>query len=161
MPISTNDILYRIQKGLNLSLEEMINAYELEDYVMDAKHLDSLLKRRQQKGFVLCSYEELGVFLDGLVTLKRGKSPNKKNDNIVVELSNNLILKKLRIALELKEPEVEIIFGLADVALSKQQLASLFRKEGHKNFKPCPDALLISFLEGLDEFYFIGGDMEE
>jgi len=161
MLIHTNDILYRIQKALNLSNEEMLHIYKLENYNMDEKHLDALLKRRKQKGFMLCSYEELGVFLDGLITFKRGPSPKKPSDDEAVELTNNLILKKLRIALELKENETEIIFALAEVELSKQQLASLFRKESHKNFKPCSDKLLMSFLEGLDEFYYIGGDIEE
>lgn len=157
--ISTNEILYRIQKALHLSIEDMIEAYRLEEYQMDPSHLESLLKRRQDTGFMLCSYEELGVFLDGLITLKRGPTPTKKNAEEDIELSNNLILKKLRVALELKESETEIIFGLADVALSKQQLASLFRKEGHKNFKSCSNELLMAFLEGLDEFYYDGEEI--
>ncbi len=155
MLINTNEILYRIQKALNLTTEEMIETYKLEAYEMKPSHLEALLKRRNDKDFMLCSYEELGVFLDGLVTLKRGPSP-KKNSDEVVELTNNLILKKLRIALELKEAETEIIFGLGDVELSKQQMASLFRKEGHKNFKVCSDELLMAFIEGLDEFYYVG-----
>ncbi len=155
MLISTNDILYRIQKALNLTREEILEAYKLEAYEMNPSHLESLLKRRQEKGFMLCSYEELGVFLDGLVTLKRGPSPRRNADE-VVELTKNLILKKLRIALNLKESDTEIIFGLGDVKLSKQQMASLFRKEGHKNFKACSDELLIAFIEGLDEFYYVG-----
>jgi len=159
--INTNEILYRIQKALNLSMEEILETYKLESYAIEPTHIESLLKRRLDKGFELCSYEELGVFLDGLVTLKRGPSPKKINNDEIVELTNNLILKKLRIALELKEAETEIIFGLADVELSKQQLASLFRKEGHKNFKICSDTLLMSFLEGLDEFYYVGGEMVE
>jgi len=159
MLINTNEVLYRIQQALNLTAKEIIEAYKLEEYTMEAPHLESLLKRRQDEGFMLCSYEELGIFLDGLVTLKRGPSPKKANDDEVIELTNNLILKKLRIALELKEAETEIIFGLADVELSKQQLASLFRKEGHKNFKACPAELLMAFLEGLDEFYFVGDDI--
>lgn len=154
--ISTNEILFRIKKALNLSTEEMIEAYKLEDYTMEASHLESLLKRHLDDGFIIASYEELGVFLDGFVTLKRGPSPKKPNDDEAVELTNNLILKKLRIALELKEAETEIIFNLADVELSKQQLASLFRKEGHKNFKECSDELLMAFLDGLYEFYFVG-----
>ncbi|RUM69100.1 MAG: DUF1456 domain-containing protein, partial [Sulfurovum sp.] len=48
----------------------------------------------------------------------------------------------------------------ADMTLSKQQLSSLFRKETHKNFKACSDELLVAFLEGLDEFYYVG-DLEE
>ena len=154
--ISTNEILFRIKKALNLSTEEMIEAYKLEGYTMEASHLESLLKRHLDDGFIIASYEELGVFLDGFVTLKRGPSPKKSNDNEAVELTNNLILKKLRIALEFKEAETEIIFNLADVELSKQQLASLFRKEGHKNFKECSDELLMAFLDGLYEFYFVG-----
>jgi len=155
MVISTNEILYRIKKALQLTKEEMLETYKLEKYDMDDSHLDSLLKRRQDTGFMLCSYEELGIFLDGLITLKRGPSPKKSNDDEVVELTNNLILKKLRIALELKEAEIEIIFGLAEIELTKQQLASLFRKETHKNFKPCSAELLMAFIEGLDEFYYV------
>jgi uncharacterized protein YehS (DUF1456 family) len=154
--LNTNDILYKIQKALNLSQEEILKTYELESYEMSTEHLDALLKKRQEKTFKLCSYEELGVFLDGLVRLKRGPSPEKSNENEAVELTNNLILKKLRIALELKEPETEIIFGLGEADLSKQELKSLFRKETHKNFKACSDELLNAFLEGLDEFYFVG-----
>ena len=155
----TNDILYKISKALNLTKEEMLEAYSLEAYEISSEHLESLLKKRVEKGFELCSYEELGVFLDGLVTLKRGPSPKKSNDTEAVPLTNNLILKKLRIALELKEPETEIVFGLGDITLSKQELKSLFRKEGHKNFKSCPDELLMAFLDGLDEFYYSGEEV--
>ena len=154
--MKTNDILYKIQKALNLSQKEILEAYKLAEYKMDATHLDSLLKRRQDEGSKLCSYEELGLFLDGFVILKRGPSPKKSNNDEAVELTNNLILKKLRIALELKEAETEIIFSLGEAELSKQQLASLFRKEGHKNFKECSDELLMAFLDGLDEFYYVG-----
>ena len=157
--MNTNDILYKIQKALHLSGAEILKMYELANYPMDMMHLETLLKRRFDKDFVLCSYEELGLFLDGLVLLKRGPGPKKQNDDKVVELTNNLILKKLRIALELKEPETEIIFGLGDVSLSKQELKSLFRKEGHKNFKVCSDELLVAFLEGLDEFYYTGEEV--
>jgi len=157
MPIQTNEILYRIQKALNLSETQMLEAYALADYPMEPSHLSSLLKRRNDKAFHPCSYEELGVFLDGLILLKRGPSPKKKPESDeVIELTNNLILKKLRIALELKEAETEIIFNLADVMLTKQELKSLFRKEDHKNFKACSDELLMAFLEGLDEFYYVG-----
>ena len=158
MLIHTNEILYRLQQSLHLTPQQMLEAYALENYSMKIEHLERLLTRRQDKNFMLCSYEELGVFLDGLITLKRGTSSNKPKSDEVVELTNNLILKKLRIALNLKESEVEIIFGLAEVTLSKQQLASLFRKEGHKNFKLCSNALLLAFLEGLDEFYYVGSD---
>jgi len=157
--MSTNDILFKIQKALNLSSKEMLQAYALADYPITAEDLDGLLKRRNEKGFHPCSYEALGTFLDGLILLKRGPSPQKEAKDASVELTNNLILKKLRIALELKDPETEIIFGLGDRTLGKQELKSLFRKEGHKNFKACPDILLMAFLDGLDEFYYSGEEI--
>ncbi|MCF6205894.1 MAG: DUF1456 family protein [Sulfurovum sp.] len=155
MPVKTNEVLYRIQQALNLTPEEMLEAYALAKYPMTREHLEALLKRKQDKDALPCSYEELGVFLDGLILLKRGPSPKKSESDEVVELTNNLILKKLRIALELKEPETELIFNMGDVMLTKQELKSLFRNENHKNFKSCPDALLLAFLEGLEEYNYV------
>jgi len=161
--LDKNEVLYHIQKALNLSIEDMIEAYKLESFDITKSQLEALLTKRQDKSFKICSFEELGVFLDGLVILKRGPSPQKPTDknasDEVVALTNNLILKKLRIALELKEAETEIIFGLGDAELTKQALKSLFRKEGHKNFKECSDELLMAFLEGLDEFYYDGEEI--
>ena len=152
----TNELLYRIKKSLKLSLGDMMRIYHLSEYDMNEEHLEHLLKKQQNDEFELCTYEELGIFLDGLITYKRGESTNKKKTNEIVVLSNNLVLKKLRIALELKEPEIEIIFGLSGVELSKQNLSSLFRKDGHKNYKACSDELLLAFIDGLSEFYFVG-----
>jgi len=157
--MQTNDILYKIQKALSLTNEEMIKAYALADFTMEEERLVSILKRRQDKGFEEATFEELGVFLDGLVLLKRGPSDKVANEDEAVELTNNLILKKIRVAMELKEPELVILFALAEVELTKRQIGSLFRKEGGKNFKVCSDELLNAFLEGLDEFYYDGEEI--
>jgi uncharacterized protein YehS (DUF1456 family) len=149
----TNNILYKIKTALKLENSEILEAYRLENHEIEEKHLEAILKKEDDDNFKPCSYEELGIFLDGLITLKRGPS---SSSNSTVELTNNLILKKLRIALELKDPEVEIIFGLAEIQLSKQEMKSLFRKEDHKNFRACSDELLMKFLEGVDEFYYTG-----
>jgi uncharacterized protein YehS (DUF1456 family) len=63
--------------------------------------------------------------------------------------SNNTILKKLRIALELKEDDMLGILKLSDVAVSKAELSAFFRKEGQKNYKECGDQFLRNFLKGL------------
>jgi len=151
--LKTNEILSKIQKALTLTNSEILEAYKLADYEMSEEHLLSLLTSDKESGFVECSYEELGLFLDGFIILRRGPNP-KKQKSTQTELTNNLILKKLRIALELKEAETEIIFSLGEVELSKQQLASLFRNTNNKNYKECSDELLMGFLDGIDEFYF-------
>jgi len=155
----TNETLYRIKEALSLDMQTMLDIYDLESYPMKRERLSGLLKRRGDKAFQVCSYEELGVFLDGLITYKRGPSPKRPDDDASVALTNNLILKKLRIALELKEFEIDIVFQLADTPLSKQEIKSLFRNEAHKNFKYCSDELLIAFLKGLDEFYYDGEEI--
>jgi uncharacterized protein YehS (DUF1456 family) len=141
--MQVDNILQKIIKVLNLDEESILEIYRLESFDIESE---------------VSSYERLGVFLDGLIQLKRGSGP--KRDSATVELTNNLILKKLRIALELKEAEIEIIFGLGEVELTKQQLSSLFRNQKHKNFRLASDELLMAFLDGLDEFYFVG-DIDE
>jgi len=154
-----NDILYKIKKALSLENSQLIEAYKLAEYEMKEERLEAILKRRLDKGYEEATYEELGIFLDGLVLLKRGPSDKVTDENEAVALTNNLILKKIRVAMELKEPELVILFALAEVELTKRQIGSLFRKEGTKNFKSCSDELLEAFLEGLDEFYYDGEEV--
>ena len=155
MATFTNEVMQRIATALKLDTDTIAQAYEKENYPVTKTRIEEILGNTGEP----CSYEELGVFLDGLITLKRGPSPQKSQEEAAVDLTNNLILKKLRIALELKEMETEIIFSLGDATLGKQELKSLFRKEEHKNFKVCPDGLLLAFLEGLDEFYYSGEEV--
>jgi len=154
-----NDILFKLKTALSLDSKNMIKAYALADYEMTEERLANILKRRQDDGYEDATFEELGVFLDGLVLLKRGPSDKVANEDEAVALTNNLILKKVRVAMELKEPELVILFALAETTLTKRQIGSLFRKEGGKNFKECSDELLMAFLEGLDEFYYDGEEV--
>lgn len=64
-------------------------------------------------------------------------------------LTNNDILKKLRVALELKDDDILKILKLVDYEVSKSELNAIFRKEDHTNYMPCGDQLLRNFLNGL------------
>ncbi len=154
-----NDILFKLKTALSLDNKAFIEAYALADHEMTEERIDNILKRRQDEGYEDATYEELGIFLDGLVLLKRGPSDKEVNPDDAVELTNNLILKKVRVAMELKEAELVILFALGEVTITKRQIGSLFRKEGGKNFKECSDELLMAFLEGLDEFYYDGEEV--
>ena len=63
-------------------------------------------------------------------------------------MTNNDVIKKLRIALDLKEADMVEIYKLADYEINKYELSGFFRKEGHKNYKECSDELLGLFLDG-------------
>lgn len=64
-------------------------------------------------------------------------------------MSNNDILKKLRVALKLRDENIVDILKLVDFNISKSELGAFFRNEDHPNFKPCGDQVLRNFLNGL------------
>jgi len=64
-------------------------------------------------------------------------------------LTNNDILKKLRVALKLRDDEIQAILKLVDYDISRSELSALFRNEGHENYKEAGDQVLRNFLNGL------------
>lgn len=64
-------------------------------------------------------------------------------------MSNNDVMKKLRVALQLNDDEIVKILQLADFKITKSELGAIFRKEDHPNYKPCGDQILRNFLNGL------------
>jgi uncharacterized protein YehS (DUF1456 family) len=129
----------------------MIGIFRLADHEIEQSNLTGLLKKEDEEGFVNCSDGVLGHFLDGLILHKRGRKEIKPGETRKSDsrLTNNAILKKLRIALELKEDDMLGILKLANVDISKSELTALFRKEGLKNYKECGDQFLRKFLKGL------------
>ena len=64
-------------------------------------------------------------------------------------MSNNDIMKKLRVALKLNDQEIIEILKLVDFSITKAELGAIFRNKEHENFKPCGDQILRNFLNGL------------
>ncbi len=64
-------------------------------------------------------------------------------------MSNNDILKKLRVALKLTTEDIQKILLLADFRISSSELNALFRNDDHPKFKACGDQILRNFLNGL------------
>jgi uncharacterized protein YehS (DUF1456 family) len=146
-----NDIVRQLRYALNINDSTMIEIFKLADHEIKQSHLTVLLKKEDEEGFVNCGDAVLGYFLDGLILHRRGRNEMKPGETRKSDsrLTNNAILKKIRIALELKEDDMLAILKLADVDISKSELTALFRKEGHKNYKECGDQFLRKFLKGL------------
>ena len=64
-------------------------------------------------------------------------------------MTNNDILKKLRVALKLRDEDIIEILKLVDFQVTKSELSALFRAEEHPNYMECGDQLLRNFLNGL------------
>ena len=110
-----------------------------------------LLKKEEEEEFISCSNPLLSFFLDGLIIHKRGRKDSAETEapKPDASLNNNAILKKLRIALDLKEDDMLALMKLAGVTISKSELSALFRTKGHKHYKECGDQFLRNFLQGL------------
>lgn len=153
--MTNNDILRQLRYALNINDSTMIEIFKLADHEIEQSNLTGFLKKENEEGFVNCNDDVLGYFLDGLILQKRGRKEIKPGETRKSEsrLTNNTILKKLRIALELKEDDMLGILKLANVDISKSELTALFRREGHKNYKECGDQFLRKFLKGLSIRY--------
>lgn len=64
-------------------------------------------------------------------------------------MSNNDIMKKLRVALKFTDDDIIEVLKLVDFNVTKTELGAIFRKDDHPNFKPCGDQILRNFLNGL------------
>jgi len=149
--MTPNDILRRIRYALNLNDPTMLKIFKQGDHAVDLAGLKKLLKKEDEPGYAACSDTVLGAFLDGLIVHKRGKKEAepgqvKKPDAL---LTNNAIMRKIRIALELKEDDMLGILKLGAVEISSSELSAFFRKKGHKHYKECGDQFLRGFLNGL------------
>lgn len=149
--MNNNDILRRVRYALDISNPGMIDIFKLSGCTLELPTLLKLLKKEEEEEFISCSNPMLSFFLDGLIIHKRGRrdgddgQPPKPD----ASLNNNAILKKLRIALDLKEEDMLATLKLAGVVISKSELSALFRNKGHKHFKECGDQFLRNFLQGL------------
>lgn len=148
--MTNNDIFRRLRYAININTQAVVEVFKLSGMKMGQSDITALVKKEDEQGFLECSDEVLESFLDGLIAYKRGKRedrPQQKNN--AQHLTNNEILKKIRIALELKEDEMLAVFKLAQFPTSKSELTALFRSKDHENYKECGDQLLRNFLKGL------------
>ena len=110
----------------------------------------------EEEDIIKCNNFMLDSFLNGLIIFKRGKQDSKPGQSERPPMSiknhgsvNNVLLKKLKIALALTSEDMLEILEEAGVTISKGELSAVLRKEGHKNYKECGDRYARNFLKGL------------
>ena len=146
--MTNNDILRRIRYTFAFNDEKMISIFGLAEYPVNREQISAWLKKDDDPDYKACKDIPMAAFLNGLIIEKRGKKegaipePEK-------QLNNNIILRKLKIALDLKNEGVLEIMKLADFLMSKHELSAFFRKPGHKNYRECKDQILRNFLMGI------------
>lgn len=145
-----NDILRSVRYLLDLR-DTQLPAL-LRDGGLDPAGIDfaALLKPEDDAAFKPCNDKVLAAFLDGVIVLRRGRRADAPPPApFSGRLGNNEILKKLRIAFELRQEDVQQLLEAAGLLMSETELGALFRKPGHKHYRECGDQILRNLLRGL------------
>lgn len=144
-----NDVLRSLRYMLDISDTKMAQIARSNGFKLTDAEMANYLKKDEDKDFAHCPDEAMAHFLDGLVIFRRGRDESRPLPPIELPVSNNTILKKLRVAFELKDDDILALLKAVNFPVSKTELSALFRKVGHENFRPCGDQLLRNFLKGL------------
>lgn len=147
--MTNNDVLRSVRYMLNLSEAQMVSILAQADTIVSEAEMQSFLKKDDEAGFQPCPDVIMGYFLNGLIYQRRGKSEDAPAPSIERKMTNNIIMKKLRVAFDLKTTDILDILKLADFAAGQSEIGAIFRKPGHKNYRECGDQILRNFLKGL------------
>lgn len=150
--MNNNDTLRRLRYTFDFSDSEVIGLFSSGGKEVTRTEISDWLKADDDPDFKPIYDIDLAAFLNGFINLKRGKreGPQPKPEK---SLSNNNVLRKIKIALNLRDDDMISIFALAKLRVSKHELSALFRKPDQKQYRPCKDQFLRNFLHGLQLKY--------
>lgn len=143
-----NDVLCSLRYILNVNEVKLASIVKLGGGDVTQAEIDTYIKKETEPGFVLCPQNVLAHFLNGLIYHKRGRDESKPR--LTTDLpTNNVVMKKLRVAFELKDTDIIGMLKEGGFEVSKSELSALFRKAGHENYKVCGDQYLRQVLKAL------------
>lgn len=146
--MTNNDILRRLRYAFNFNDSKMLEIFAHAGPSVSRAELSDWLKKDEDPAFKTCADVHMAQFLNGLIIEKRGQ---KEGDIPAPEkrLNNNIILRKLKIALDLKSEDVIAIMQLANFDMSNHELSAFFRKPDHKHYRECQTQILRNFIQGV------------
>lgn len=166
--MENNDILIRLRYALDIKNKDMVEIFKLggvevtKDEVLkiltkSKEEMDEEEEVVEDENHIKCNNKMLESFLNGLITHKRGKQDprpeqlpdseepvQQQKDHV-----NNMLLKKLKVALQLTTEDMLDILHDGGIVVSKGELGAILRKPGHRNYKECGDNFARKFLKGL------------
>jgi len=155
--MDNNDILIRLRYALEIKNKEMAEIFKLGGEEVSVPEVIQILTKtdedEENSDQISCTNAMLDSFLNGLIIFKRGPKPGQPDapapTPFTRENVNNLLLKKVKIAMSLTTEDMIDLFAGAGLRVTKGELGALLRKEGHKNYMECGDNFARNFLKGL------------
>lgn len=158
--MNNNDILIRLRYALAISNQEMIEIFRLGGKELTLTELGVLLTKQDLEADLprdaVCDRRTLEQFLNGLILYKRGPQPTKEGvtpphpyQMDTQAQVNNVMMKKIKIALKMTSEDIQACLQLAGLYVSTSEIGAILRKAGQRNYMPCKDSFARNFLKGL------------
>ncbi|MCL4105800.1 UNVERIFIED_CONTAM: hypothetical protein GTU68_028677 [Idotea baltica] len=150
--MNNNDVLRNIRFTFDLNDDKMMKMCSYDTYEATRTEISAWLKRDDDPDFVEIPDKNLSIFLNSFIEKKRGKK-----EGVVLKpdkyLNNNIILRKLKIALNLKVEEMVEIYKYVGMRVSIHEINAFFRKPEQRQYRKCLDQFLRKFLHGIQIKY--------
>ncbi|AIY04432.1 hypothetical protein Plano_0467 [Planococcus sp. PAMC 21323] len=167
--MDNNDLLIRLRYALDIKNKDMVDIFKLGGIDLSKEEVLKVLTKTPESDededdsiwidhednddYIKAEDSLFESFLNGFIIFKRGRQEPKPGQpevpSLTNERSNNLLLKKVKIALQLNSEDMLEVWDLAGVTVTKGELGALLRKVGHKNYQECGDRYARNFLKGL------------
>jgi uncharacterized protein YehS (DUF1456 family) len=150
--MTNNDVLRRVRYTFDVDDGAMVAVFRLAGREVTRAVVSDWLKNDEDPARTELSDHDLAFFLNGFIIKRRG---HREGPPAVAEtvLTNNIILIKLKIALDLKADAMLEMICSGDLQLSRHELSAFSRKPGHKHYRKCMDQVLRNFLQGMQARY--------
>lgn len=150
--MTNNDILRRLRFTFDLNDDKVMDLFRSGGIEATRAEISDWMKKEEDETYKNLGDKYLAAFLNGFINKNRGKRegeqpvPEKKTDN-------NMILRKLKIALNMRDEDILDVLDLADFRFSKSELSAFFRRPDHRHYRECKDQIIRNFLHGLQLKY--------
>ena len=150
--MTNNDLIRQIRYTFDYSDDQMIQLFAMADLEVTRSQVSNWLKKEDHPTYLELTDNQLAYFLNGLINDKRGKKdgiprePEKR-------LNNNIKLRKLKIALKMRDEDIIETMALAGLRIGKPELSAFFRAPNHRQYRQCKDQFLRNFLHGVQKKY--------
>ena len=147
--MTNNSIFRRIRLIYNFSDHDLMDIFKLVGCVVNRTQIIRWLNKEDHEDYLVMKDEELATFLNGFIVLKRGKKegPQPQPEK---QLTNNMIFRKMRIALNLIDEDIIQILASVEMRMSKHELSALFRNPNQRQYVECNNQVLRNFFQGLE-----------
>jgi uncharacterized protein YehS (DUF1456 family) len=147
-----NDIYRRLRYLFGYQYNDVAALFDSTGFQVSEAQYKCWACKEDEERFLHMSDRELAIFLNGIIIKMRGAQPGPPPVP-EEELTNNNILRKLKIAFNLRSDDMIEIFALVDRKLSPHELSAFFRIPSHSSFRSVKGQYLRNFLMGLQLKY--------